>query len=98
MNPAPSRRDILKTAAAVGCLAALPASKTLALHSIGNRAEKEAGWISGEMTGAQALVEALLLESVECVFGIPGAQDNELWDTLKSKGMPYVLVTHEFSA
>src|SRR5207248_7892214 len=33
-----------------------------------------------------------------CVFGIPGAQENELWDTMKSKGLGYLLVTHEFSA
>ena len=50
------------------------------------------------MTGAAALVETLLKEGVECVYGIPGAQDNELWDTMKTKGLPYLLVTHEFSA
>jgi acetolactate synthase-1/2/3 large subunit len=50
------------------------------------------------MSGAQALVTALQLEGVGCVFGIPGAQENELWDTFKQKGLPYLLVTHEFSA
>src|SRR5258708_2025665 len=50
------------------------------------------------MTGAAALVETLQKEGVECVYGIPGAQDNELWDTMKTKGLPYLLVTHEFSA
>jgi acetolactate synthase-1/2/3 large subunit len=50
------------------------------------------------MTGAEALAEALRTEGVGCVFGIPGAQENELWDTLKERGVPYLLVTHEFSA
>jgi acetolactate synthase-1/2/3 large subunit len=56
------------------------------------------GWICGHMTGAEALTEALIVEGTECVFGIPGAQENELWDTFKSKHLPYLLVTHEFSA
>jgi acetolactate synthase-1/2/3 large subunit len=56
------------------------------------------GWIVGQMTGAQAMVEALLLEGCRCVYGIPGAQENELWDTFKSKGLDYLLCTHEFSA
>jgi acetolactate synthase-1/2/3 large subunit len=50
------------------------------------------------MTGAEALVEALIQEGTACVFGIPGAQENELWDTMKSKHLDYLLVTHEFSA
>src|SRR5215471_3991285 len=50
------------------------------------------------MTGAEALVEALLLNGTGCVFGIPGAQENELWDAMKSKGLSYLLVTHEFAA
>jgi acetolactate synthase-1/2/3 large subunit len=50
------------------------------------------------MTGAKALVETLIQEGAECVFGIPGAQENELWDTMKSRGLGYLLVTHEFSA
>src|SRR5262249_59786794 len=56
------------------------------------------GWVTGSMTGAQALVETLQREGTECVFGIPGAQENELWDTMKTKNLPYLLVTHEFSA
>ena len=90
-----NRRDWLKTSAAA-TLAAVPTARALASH--GTRAEKRAGWVSGEMTGAQALAEALRLDGVACIFGIPGAQDNELWDTLKSKGVPYMLVAHEFSA
>ncbi len=26
------------------------------------------------------------------------AQENELWDTMKTRGVDYLLVTHEFSA
>ncbi len=48
------------------------------------------------MTGAERLAEALLTEGVGCVYGIPGAQENELWDTLKEKDVPYLLVTHEY--
>jgi acetolactate synthase-1/2/3 large subunit len=50
------------------------------------------------MTGAEALVETLLVEGAECVYGIPGAQLNEIWDTFKSKHLDYLLATHEFSA
>ncbi len=90
-----SRRDLLKTVAA-GCLAAgLPAVADAGLR----RVRHESGDVlSGHMTGAQALVAALLADGVECVYGIPGAQDNELWDAMKAKGLPYLLVTHEFSA
>jgi acetolactate synthase-1/2/3 large subunit len=50
------------------------------------------------MTGAQALAKTLLVEGTACVFGIPGAQENELWDAFKSEGLGYLLVTHEYSA
>jgi acetolactate synthase-1/2/3 large subunit len=62
------------------------------------RQARHPGWVFGHMTGAEALTEALLLEGVGCVYGIPGAQENELWDTFKEKELPYLLVTHEFSA
>ncbi len=32
------------------------------------------------------------------MFGIPGAQEIELWDELKQQGLDYILVTHEQSA
>src|SRR5947208_15015927 len=91
MTPALSRRDLLKLMTAGG-VAALPTPFAQA------RWFGPAGWVHGHMTGAQALAEALRLEGVRCVFGIPGAQQNELWDTFKSKHIPYLLVTHEFSA
>src|SRR4051812_31349914 len=87
-----SRRTALKTVAA-GCLAALPGAVPAPAE-----ASTAPGWISGTMTGAQALVEALLAEGTLCVFGIPGAQENELWDEMKAHHLPYLLVTHEFSA
>src|SRR5262249_25242756 len=82
-----SRRELLQTTAAAGIVA-------LASQSA------DAGIIrkSGEMTGAEAIVEMLLLNGTGCVYGIPGAQENELWDTMKSKGLGYMLVTHEFAA
>src|SRR5262249_46569064 len=49
------------------------------------------------MTGAQALTSALLSMGTECVFGIPGAQANELWDEFKDQGLGYLLVSHEYS-
>lgn len=50
------------------------------------------------MSGAKAAVSALCNEGVRCVFGIPGAQSNEFWDEMKSRGLNYLLVTNEFSA
>src|SRR5438105_4029427 len=88
-----SRRDLLKVLAAQ-CVASLPAGSADA----GLVRRAPAGWVSGPMTGAEAVVETLLQEGTECVFGIPGAQQNELWDTMKSKHLGYLLVTHEFSA
>jgi acetolactate synthase-1/2/3 large subunit len=85
----PTRRDMLK-GVAVGCVAAaLPGEAEARLRD---------GWVKGHLTGAKALVQTLLAEGTACVFGIPGAQENELWDEMKSQGLPYLLVTHEFSA
>jgi acetolactate synthase-1/2/3 large subunit len=54
--------------------------------------------VSGRMTGAQAAAAALACEGVRCVFGVPGAQNNEFWDAMKARQVPYLLVTHEASA
>jgi acetolactate synthase-1/2/3 large subunit len=89
-----SRRTVLKALAAQAvATATLPA-----LTSTADARPTEPGVVSGRMTGARALVETLLAEGTGCVFGIPGAQENELWDEMKSRGLPYLLVTHEFSA
>lgn len=53
--------------------------------------------VYGKMTGAQAIVGALECMSASCVYGIPGAQNNELWDAFKAAQFPYLLVSHEFS-
>jgi acetolactate synthase-1/2/3 large subunit len=90
MTPSINRRDVLKAAAFTG-LAALAQADTA-------EAGQQPGWVSGRKTGARALVQALQAEGTQCVFGIPGAQENELWDEMKSCHLPYLLVTHEFSA
>src|SRR5262249_11706844 len=82
-----NRRDLLKIAGAGVMASAIPVGAA------------QAGPLQpGQMTGAEALVETLIQEGTDCVFGIPGAQENELWDTFKSKHLPYLLVTHESSA
>jgi acetolactate synthase-1/2/3 large subunit len=92
-----SRRDLLKSLA-VPCLTPLVTSVIPAKADAGLLRRGSDGTVSGLMTGAKALVETLLAEGTECVFGIPGAQENEVWDTMKSRGLGYLLVTHEFSA
>jgi acetolactate synthase-1/2/3 large subunit len=52
----------------------------------------------GRLTGAQAAAEALNALGTRCVYGVPGAQNNEFWDAMKSRGVPYLLVTNEASA
>ena len=69
-----SRRDILKVAAASG-LAAMPS-----IVPSEAEAASPPGWVTGKKSGARALVETLQAEGTLCVFGIPGAQENELWD------------------
>src|SRR5437868_6653896 len=93
MDWAFSRRGLFQGAAAVGGAAAAGVGRAGLV-----RRHQPAGWVFGRMTGSQALAEALKAEGVGCVYGIPGAQENELWDTFKEKGVPYLLVTHEFSA
>jgi acetolactate synthase-1/2/3 large subunit len=90
MTPHLSRRSLLKALAVTGIAA---------ISSDGTPAEAAPpGWVSGLKTGARALVETLLAEGTLCVFGIPGAQGNELWDEMKGRCLPYLLVTHEASA
>ncbi len=92
-----SRRGLLKAlAAAPGVASLLPSSATAG--PLKARAQRDDGWIAGRLTGAEVTVAALQQQGVGCVFGIPGAQENELWDAFKSRGLPYLLVTHEFSA
>ena len=84
-----TRRQLLQVLGA-GAIAAVPdATATAGVRN---------GVIEGHMSGAEALVETLQQEGADWVFGIPGAQQNELWDAMKSKGLGYLLVTHEFAA
>jgi acetolactate synthase-1/2/3 large subunit len=87
-----NRRDLLKLAGAATVAGSIPGAVAHAALR-----QPPAG-VHGHMTGAAALVETLLQEGVECVYGIPGAQENELWDTFKTKHLDYLLVTHESSA
>jgi acetolactate synthase-1/2/3 large subunit len=93
-----TRREALQVAAAGGLVTALAQGADEPHSGIIQSRRRDLGLVAGKMTGAQALVETLMQEGVTCVFGIPGAQNNELWDTMKSKGLDYLLVTHEFSA
>lgn len=86
-----TRRTLLHGAAVAGGL-------LLTASASGGLGTRRHGIIEGKMTGAMATVETLIQEGCECVYGIPGAQENELWDAMKSKGLPYLLCTHEFSA
>jgi acetolactate synthase-1/2/3 large subunit len=54
--------------------------------------------VFGRMSGAQAAVAALCGQGTSIVYGVPGAQNNELWDAMKSHGLAYLLVANEFSA
>jgi len=85
-----SRRSILQVGAVAGSALALPsAAEAGPLHR---------GWVFGRLTGAAAIAESLKQQAVGCVFGIPGAQQNELWDEFKERGIPYLLPAHEFGA
>src|SRR5262249_7764564 len=80
-----SRRDVLKATVAP-CLAHL-LTGALPTPARGSQLRHVPGAVSGLMTGAKALVETLIQEGADCVFGIPGAQENEVWDAMKSRGL-----------
>lgn len=96
-----NRREILGACGVVGVAAAGaalgPAKSARGDHVELGRYVRRTG-VHGKMTGAQAVAAALACESVPCLFGVPGAQNNELWDALKARGVPYMLVANEFSA
>lgn len=95
MDWAIDRRGLFAASAAVtaAVAAALPAvARPL------DAVRRKPGWVSGRLTGAQAVAETLLQEGTGCVFGIPGAQENELWDEFKGRHVPYLLSSNEFGA
>src|SRR6266542_3702338 len=94
-----SRRGLLEglvVAGGVAAAAAIPVPRAAAGPI--DRLRQKPGWVTGKLTGAQAVAETLKAECVEVVFGIPGAQENELWDEFKARGVPYLLASHEFAA
>jgi acetolactate synthase-1/2/3 large subunit len=100
VSPKLNRRELLAAGGAAG--AAVAAGSALASRAQAGRVElgrfTTRPGVHGKMTGAQAAAAALAGHGVRCVFGIPGAQTNELWDALKARGVPYLLVAHESSA
>jgi len=51
-----------------------------------------------EMSGAQAVIEALKREGVKFVFGMPGGANLPIYDSLLDSGVRHILVRHEQSA
>jgi acetolactate synthase-1/2/3 large subunit len=51
-----------------------------------------------EMSGAQAVVEALRRERVKYVFGMPGGANLPIYDALLDSGIRHILARHEQSA
>jgi acetolactate synthase I/II/III large subunit len=99
MSPQVNRREAIGTLGILGAAAAVSGTAGPAQASpieLGRYAHRQG--VSGRMTGAQAATAVLRCEQVRCVFGIPGAQNNELWDAFKAYGQPYFLVAHESSA
>ena len=99
VSPKVNRRELLAGGSILGAAAAV---SVLSAHAQAGRVEvgrftRRTG-VQGKMTGAQAAAAALRCHGVRCVFGIPGAQNNEFWDALKAASVPYLLVTHEASA
>jgi len=100
MTPKLNRRQAMGTAA-VAAGAAVAATQTPEASAagrveLGRYAHRDG--VRGRMTGAQAAAAAIRCEGTPCVFGIPGAQNNELWDAFKQYEVPYMLVAHEASA
>src|SRR5271163_1496849 len=53
---------------------------------------------SGLMTGAQILLECLVQEKVDCIFGYPGGVTLPLYDAMYDHPIRHVLVRHEQNA
>lgn len=98
MSPRLNRRELLAAGGAIGAAMAVTSAEkpTEAGVELGRYARRQG--VQGKMTGAQATAATLLCQGVRCVFGIPGAQSNELWDAFKARSVPYLLAAHEASA
>ena len=93
-----NRREAIRTLGALGAVASVAAGSAAADGTPPFVPPWRGMGVRGRLTGAQAAVATLCWESVPCVFGVPGAQNNEFWDAMKSAGLPYLLVTNESSA
>jgi acetolactate synthase I/II/III large subunit len=98
VSPKVNRRELLVGGSVLGAVAAFSALSAPAEAGVELGRYTRRDGVQGKMTGAQAAAAALCCQGVRCVFGIPGAQNNEFWDALKAKGVPYLLVAHEASA
>jgi acetolactate synthase I/II/III large subunit len=98
VSPKVNRRELLVGGSVLGAVAAFSALSAPAEAGVELGRYTRRDGVQGKMTGAQASAAALCCQGVRCVFGIPGAQNNEFWDALKAKGVPYLLVAHEASA
>ena len=103
MIPNLNRRDALGVlgtlgAATVGTALSAAASREARADQEDHGPYNKKFRVKGRMTGAQAASPSHRSENFRCVFGIPGAQNNEFWDALKAARVPYLLVTHESSA
>ncbi len=101
VEPNLNRREALGVLGAAGAAATVVAAAgsreaQAGRVEVGRYTRREG--VQGKLTGAQATAAALACEGVPCVFGVPGAQNNELWDAFKAHKLPYLLVTNESSA
>jgi len=51
-----------------------------------------------KLTGAQILIESLLKEQVEVIFGLPGGAIIDVYDRLYDSPIRHILVRHEQGA
>ena len=100
MTPKVNRREALGALGLVGAAAAVTTvgARTAPGQSCRAGTLRQAPGGARANDRAQAVAAALRCEQVRCVFGVPGAQNNEVWDAFKAYGQPYFLVTHEASA
>lgn len=92
-----NRRRALAALGAIGAAATAAAGQVPEALPAGPAVRRHRG-VFGRLTGARAAADALRVERTRCVFGVPGAQNNEFWDAMKTHEVPYLLVTNESSA
>ncbi len=93
-----NRREALGVLGAIGAVASAASSRPAADLPPVFVAPNPGGGVRAGSPGPRRRSRRSAVECVPCVFGVPGAQNNEFWDAMKSAGMPYLLVTNEASA